>query len=307
MSTLKIKTLSILATTLLGSSLAWSQNQPVILAGERIAEPLVSQWIRDYLSLHPQAAIQFDHKAKDPVLRIEFTVPEESHPEWDHFSIARLAILPIANVNSPIASKYEKKGLDEKQIRALYFDDIYTEKDDVFDGLPYQVYTRLGASGIPLIFSASYGFEPHQLQGKAIAGNDFHVVQAVQKDPQAVTFSTSSLIFDSSTRQLKENLVVLPIDLDGNGRITEEEHIYENLDLLVNALQQLEPKAIDQLPIAHLRISVNFKNADKETLDFLKWILDEGQQSLAREGFLQPDRELLERERRKLDRIAYNQ
>lgn len=278
----------------------------VVISGEPLSGALVGQWISDYNQKN-KTKIVFDAKAKNANLNIEFDTPNDPAEGRDRFSIAKVAIVPVTKASSTIAQILEKKGLDEKRLKVLFFEDFLasTGKDD-FSEVPYQVYTRLGNSGIPTIFAHAFGYETSNIKGNAIGGNDFHVLHAMKNDTQAVSFNALNVLFDIDTRKPLAGLTILPVDLDGNNRVSDEESFYYDLDTIIQNLQDIDPKKINNIPIAQLQIVVDLKEINVETLHFLNWILENGQKHLAKYGFLQADTKTLEKERSSVHQFVIN-
>ena len=294
----------------IGSSLGISQETAiptVVISGEPLSKALVDQWISDY-SHNTGHKVVFNAKAKNSDLSIEFDGNGDSVVGADRFSVAKVAIVAVAKTNSAIAGALEKKGLDEKRLKALFFDDFLssTEKDD-FSRIPYQVYSRLGNSGVPTIFAHAFGYETSNIKGNAIGGNDFHVLNAMKNDTQAISFNALNVLFDVDTRKPLAGLTILPVDLDGNHKVSDDESFYHDLDTVIQNLQDIDPKKINNMPIAQLQIVVDLKEANPETLHFLNWVLKNGQKYLAQYGFLQPDIKTLEKERSAIDHLVINQ
>jgi phosphate transport system substrate-binding protein len=291
----------------LGSSIPGiSQETSVVVSGEPLAEALVKQWIADY-NKTTSSNITFKAKAKTSDLAIQFSNSEASSKDLKQFSIAKVAILPIAKSNSPIVLEVKKKGLDTKRLKALYFDDFLesTGKDD-FSKVPHQIYTRLGETGVPALFAKAFGYETSSIKGNGIGGNDFHVINAMKDDETAVSFNALNILYDAQTRQLVSGFTILPVDLNGNDKVSDDELFYDNLDTVIEKLQSLKPKDIRNIPIADLQLVVNVKESNQETLNFLNWILEHGQESLNKYGFLQPDTETLQKERLYVNQLVAN-
>ncbi|OYX24103.1 MAG: hypothetical protein B7Z06_09315 [Flavobacteriales bacterium 32-35-8] len=307
MKNIRLKiTFIVLLTTTLGIS--QETKQGVVISGEPLAEALVKQWILDY-SKNTSSNIAFKAKAKDSDLAVEFLNSETSKSNEDlkHFSIAKVAILPVAKSNAPIVLELKKKGLDENKLKALYFDDFLesTGKDD-FSKIPHQVYTRLGETGVPAIFAQAFGYETSSIKGNGIGGNDLHVINAMKADETAVSFNALNLLYDVQTRQAVTGFTVLPVDLNGNGKVSDDELFYQDLDAILGKLQSLNPKDIKNIPIGELQIVVNIKESNQETLNFLNWILVNGQASLSKYGFLQADTKTLKEERLYVNQLVAN-
>src|SRR5690606_35720371 len=300
MKNITLKTLKVTLVFMLSTVLGTSQetaSQEVVVSGEPLAEALVKQWILDY-NKSATGNIAFKSKAKESDLTIQFLDSDASNNDLKHFSIAKVAILPVAKSNSPIVLELKKKGLDENRLKALYFDDFLesTGADD-FSKIPHQVYTRLGDTGIPAIFAQAFGYQISNIKGNGIGGNDFHVLNAMKNDDTSVSFNALNILYDAQTRLALSEFTILPVDLNGNGKVSEDELFYQDLDAVLRKLQSLNPKDIKNIPIGELQIVVNIKESNQETLNFLNWILENGQDSLSKYGFLQPDTKTLDKER----------
>lgn len=297
-------TLLLLVNTI---SLIGQEGTPVVVSGEPLAEALVKQWISDY-NKSSESSISFKAKAKASDLSIQFVDSKEnSNDNLKRFSIAKVAILPIAKSNSPIVLEVRKKGLDKNKLKALYFDDFLelSEKDD-FSKVPHQVYTRLGDTGVPAIFAQAFGYETSSIKGNGIGGNDLHVINAMKGDDNAVSFNALNILYDVQTRRLISDFTILPVDLNGNGKVSEDEVFYDELDVVLEKLQNLKPKDIHNIPIAELQLVINVKESNQDTLNFLNWVLENGQEALGKFGFLQPDIETLQKERLYVNKLVAN-
>lgn len=304
LKTIKLTSLFVLSTTL-GISQE-SAKPTIVVSGEPLAQALVKQWILDYNKTNTGTII-FKSKAKKSDLAIEFIDSEKPNKDLKHFTIAKVAIVPVAKTTSQVAAEFGKKGLDKNELKSLFFDDfLATTGKNVFSKIPYQVYTRLGETGVPFIFSKAFGYQTSNIKGNAILGNDLHVLMAIQNDAQAVTFNALNLLYDPETRKPLKGLTILPVDLDGNDRVSSEESIYQDLDTALQHLQALNPKDIENLPIGQLQIVVNLKEANEQTLSFLNWILENGQQNLTKFGFLKPDVKVLQKESLAVNQLVLN-
>jgi phosphate transport system substrate-binding protein len=285
---------------------AQSTSQTIVVSGELMAETLVNEWAKDFEKAYPGVIVKFVPNAPNADLIVDFANTQDKKWSSEYFPIGRTVLVPVANSQSSIATAFGEKGLTKEEIKTMYFDDPFADEQKSIKDLAYQVYSRLGDSGIPAIFATAYGYSATQIKGKAIAGNDFHVIKAISKDTEAVSFTALNLVYDLTTRKVKDNLVVIPVDINGNGRITSDEKFYQTLDNVLSSLQLAENQANNTIPLATLRISSKTSAQHTPSLDFVKWILADGQNSLTRLGFLPADTDLLEKALVKLDRLAVN-
>lgn len=304
-----IKKIALTYALLSISLLVAQENSPkVVISGEKVLEDLVADWIVRY-NQHSKSSIVFEPKAKDAHLHIDFYGEEKARNDMEFFTVGKLAIVPVTNSGSDIASELEKKGLTENRIKALYFDDLLgSSKDADLPKTPYQVYTRLGDSGVPHIFAKAFGENPRNIRGKAIGGNDFHVLQAMERDPLGISFNTLNILYDQQTREPLKAFTIVPLDLDGNGKVTDDERVFGNLDMALQTIRETDKdRNRTGIVIANIRIALQKKVATSQAKDFLKWVVENGQESLTKNGFLKVDPDILEKERPLISELVLNQ
>jgi hypothetical protein len=206
--------------------------------------------------------------------------------------------LPVANSHSEFAKKYSAKGLNKDLIAQLFFHDIYADKEnqkEVKD--PFTIYTRLQKAGVPITFSNYFGYEQKDVKGKAIAGADEHLLKAVLRDSTGVSYLPLSLIYDVESRKVKNGITVLPVDLNGNDKVNDEEKFYDNLSVVTERLDNASPKQIKNVPIEYLHFSVDKKGASAGAVTFLRWVVRNGEKDLHDFGYLKPEPQKLEKDK----------
>jgi phosphate transport system substrate-binding protein len=285
------------------------ENKKVVITGVRFSYPMVQQWIKDYKEVNPGVDVVIESRTTtDPAkydLLIEAYEQDESVKEGrEYLYVARYSLLPFANANSEIAAKYEEKGFTKDLIKQIYFSDIYADKkDEKKVEANYTVYTRLQKAGAPITFSKYFGFQQSNIKGKAISGADEHLVKAVLKDSSAVSYSFPGLLYNLDNRKLLEGLVVIPVDADDNGRVSNDEKFYSNLDQVI---QELEKSELKNVPTEYIHLSIARYNINPEALKFLRWVLYNGQEKLNAYGFLKPDPKRFQQEKEKFEELASN-
>jgi phosphate transport system substrate-binding protein len=105
------------------------------------------------------------------------------------------------------------------------------------------------------------------------------------------------LIYDQQTRKAIDGLTVLPVDLNGNGRINDEEKFYSNVDQVIERLEKKAVADIKNVPIEYFHLSVDKQTVSQEAIDFLKWVSQNGKSDLHDYGFLLPETKNAENEK----------
>jgi len=198
-------------------------------------------------------------------------------------------VLPVANSNSAFAKTYSEKGLNKQLINQLFFHDLFADSEkeqEIKD--PYTIYTRLQKAGAPIVFTKYFGFEQKDIRGKAIAGSDEHLLKAILRDSTAVSYLPLTLIYDHTSRKPLTGLSVLPVDINGNDRISNDEKFYDDLTAVINRLEEEGSKDVKNIPIESLHFSVDKNKATSDAIEFLRWVIQNGQNSLHEFGYLLP-------------------
>jgi phosphate transport system substrate-binding protein len=283
------------------NSYAQSTDKKVVITGVRFAYPLVQQWIDSYKRVNPDAQIVIETRTVTDPEKYDLLIEAYEHDKSfkdtrNYYSLGRYALITIANSKSGVYKELENKGFSEKLIKQVFFHDVYAEKEKPLKS-NYTIYTRLQKAGAPITFASYFGFEQQNIKGKAIAGADEHLIKALQKDTTALSYSTLGLVFDPKTRQVVDGISVVPVDLDGNGKVGKDERIYESLDKVIEVL---EAGKVKNVPMGDLHISIGKNASNAEAEKFLQWVVANGQNDLHQFGFLHPDTKQLASQRQKL-------
>lgn len=291
------------------ASFAQSEGQAkkVVITGARFTYPLLQKWINEYKEVDPSVEVIINPRTtSDPAsydLLIEaYQLSKEVQEEREVITLGRYALFPIANSKSNFARTYAEKGLDRDLLKQIFFHDIYTHKEKQKQiKVPYTVYTRLQKAGPPITFAKHFGYEQQDIKGKAIAGADEHLIKALLKDSTGVSYNNLGIIYNAETKQVVSGLTILPVDLDDNGRITNDEKIYSSLD---NVLAKLESEEVKNVPIADFHLSIKKRGYNAEALKFLLWVIYNGQDDLNEFGFLKPDLKRFSEEKQKFEHLT---
>jgi phosphate transport system substrate-binding protein len=275
----------------------------IVVTGARFSYELVEKWIDDYNKVNPNVQIIVESRGSaDPlkydILAEVYEQDDEVKKNREYINVGRYAILPVATANSSFAKIYSEKGLNAELMNQIFFHDIFadTEKQKPVKAA-FNVYTRLQKAGVPTVFSNHFGHQQKDIKGNAIAGADAHLVKAVLRDSAGVTYLPLPLIYDEQTRKPIEGLTVLPVDLNGNKKVSDEEKFYGDLDVVIQQLEGAPVEEIKNIPIEYLHLSVDRQNASAEAVDFLKWVNQNGQKDLHRFGYLNPEAKRFEKEK----------
>lgn len=289
---------------------ATAQQSKIILTGSRFTYPLVERWMAEYTKLHPEVVIKInprggvDADSANLIINAHELSPEEIRPGYRVVNISRYILLPVASSKNPKVKEYQENGINEKTIKKIFFDkyDPFEEQEvskksiekdkTLLSGLT--LYTREQKACAPTTFARYYGFEQPDLRGKRIGGDDKHLIQAILKDSTGITYNNPGFIYDLKTRKVREGLTILPPDLNNNGKLDTEEKIYDNLDVLIAAL---EKKKLEGIVYGNINLSFpQDPGKNKALTEFVLWILKNGQQYIHEYSFLNLESDDLNRQ-----------
>lgn len=281
--------------TAIGQTKESSSNQKVVIVtGARISYKLIEKWIDEYSKVTPGVQIVVEWRGSaDPqkydVLAEVYEHPAEVKAKRQYITVGRYAVLPVATATSSFAKLYSTEGLTKQHITQIFFHDIFADKEKEKPiKAPYTVYTRLQKAGVPMIFSKYFGYEQKDIKGTGIAGADTHLIKALLRDSTGVTYLPSSMIYNESGKPT-EGLTVIPVDVNGNGKISDDEKFVDRFEKVVAKLETAEPNQIKNIPIDYLHLSVDKQNASAEAIAFLKWVNENGSPYLHTYGFFLPE------------------
>lgn len=269
---------------------AQSKQDYIYLSGTKFTYPLIEKWISEYTKINPgiRIKIQYNKQDNDSVnLRIvaHTLAPDEIKQDEVYLKVSKYALLPIVNERNYALKKEFKKGLNQDEFKNVFFENpnILLEADTQKTPA-YTVYTRANRSCSSVAFANHFGLKPNEIKGKKISGDDQYLTAAILKDTTGITYNSLGNIFDVKSRVPLKGLSILPIDINGNGKIDKEEQIYDNLDNLTQYLENnQDEKAI---PTDFVHFIVNKDHKSEALRDFIWWVVNDGQKFNHAYGFL---------------------
>ena len=137
------------------------------------------------------------------------------------------------------------------------------------------------SASVSQAFAKHFGLTKGDLRGKRIAGDDKYLLNAIQKDKLSVTFNNIAYLFDLNSRNLKQDISLIPLDVK-----RDQAEVLEsgNLDKII---QLIEAEEIESVPVENIAFALNAFNTDVDS--FLSWVVTDGQKYNNQSGFLKLD------------------
>ena len=236
-----------------------SQNDPIAagdtlkgeisFSGAFALYPMVVKWADEFRKLHPNVRIDISGggagkgmtdalaKVVDLGMVSREIYEVEAQKGALGFAVVKDAVVATINVANPHFDEICKKGLTKATAAALW-DNQYATYGDLLgieSTIPVHVYTRSDACGAAETWAIWFGKRQEQLQGTAVYG-DPGVSAAVQKDRVGIGYNNIAYAYDMRSHKPYEGLAVIPLDVNENGQIDEDEKFYENSADLIKAI-----------------------------------------------------------------------
>jgi phosphate transport system substrate-binding protein len=158
------------------------------------------------------------------------------------------------------------------------------------------IYSRSDACGAAEMWAKYLGKKQEDLGGVGVFG-DPGLAQAVKRDALGIGFNNIGYAYDAKTKKQIAGIRVLPIDLNGNGKIDADENFYESLNDLINAIAT---NKYPSPPSRELYFVSKGKPKSKVVIEFIKWVLTDGQKFVNDAGYITLPKDKLSSEMNKI-------
>ena len=200
------------------------------------------------------------------------------------FAVVKDAVVPTVNAANPLIRDIKAKGLKRNVALSLWSGKCKTWGNvlGTTSKVPVHGYTRSDACGAAETWAAWFGKRQEDLEGTAVFG-DPGVASAVQKDKVGIGFNNIAYAYDQKTRRPYAGLAIIPLDVNGNGKIDPEENFYDNSLSLIKAIVSGK---YPSPPARNLFLVSNGVPKKPEVIEFIKYILTEGQKYANATGYI---------------------
>ena len=211
--------------------------------------------------------------------------PEEVKAGAFYIPVVKDAVFPMMSEENPVF----QKGLSEKGMKKGTLIDLWIKGKELTWGeiagsnLKHKihVYTRSDSCGAAETW-AQYleGKKQEDLQGIGVYG-DPGLAEAVRKDPLGIGYNNLNYAYDFKTGLPPAGLRIVPVDLNGNGKLDPE----EDLRTKNRAIQAIAAGIYPSPPARDLYLLTK-GNVKGLTKDFIRWILMDGQKYVEEIGYI---------------------
>jgi phosphate transport system substrate-binding protein len=259
--------------------------------------PMVVKWAEEFRKVYPKTRVDVSaggagKGVADALVGLvnvgmvsREVTQEEVRQGAFYVPVVKDAVFPMMSDQNPVFDK----GLSKKGIKKKTFIDLWIEGREMTWGeivgsepkYKVHVYTRSDSCGAAETWAQYLGGKRQEdLQGIGVYG-DPGLAEAVRKDPLGVGYNNLNYAFDFKTGLPPKGLMVVPVDLNENGKIDPG----EDLNTKIKAIQAIASGAYPSPPARDLYLVTKnyFKDPARE---FVRWILTEGQKYVGETGYI---------------------
>jgi phosphate transport system substrate-binding protein len=284
----------------------------ITITGAFALYPLAVKWAEEFRKIHPNVKIDVSaggagkgitdvlSNVSDIAMVSRDLNPEEMKKGAFPYTVTKDAVVPTVSANNPILFDLLVKGIKKEALDNLFIKGEYKyweQATGIKTKMPVHVYTRSDAAGAAETWAKYFGKKQEDLLGIGVYG-DPGQAQAIKKDPAAIGFSNIVYVYDLKTKEQTHGLIVLPIDLNSNGKIDTYENFYRTMDELIAAIAAGK---YPSPPARDLYFVTKGKPGNNSIAgEFIKWVLTAGQHYVHENGYINLTPETLKSELTKI-------
>lgn len=284
----------------------------ISLSGAFALYPMTVKWAEEFKKLNPGVKIDISAggagKGMTDVLNNMVDIgmvsreiyPEEVKKGALGIAVTKDAVVPVISALNPSLNEILAVGLKPEACNDIWITGKFKTWNQAFNAkskTPIHVYTRSDACGAGEVWAKYFGNKQEDLLGSGVFG-DPGLALAVKKDPLGIGYNNIGYVYDFKSKQQIPGIRVVPIDLNKNGKIDPEENFYNTMDELIDAIAKGK---YPSPPARDLYFVLNKKPTAKVLIEFIKWVLSDGQRYVNETGFINLSKEKLEGEFKKIN------
>jgi len=279
----------------------------ITLSGAWALYPMAVRWAEEFQKTHP--GVKFDIGAGGAgkgmadclagvvdigMVSREIYAEEVKKGAW-WVSVTKDAVVPTVNADNPARELLLKKGVTREDLIRVYITGEIKAWGEVTGGAissPVQVYTRSDACGAAQTWAEYLGGKQEDLLGVGVYG-DPGLAEAVRQDRNGTGYNNINYAYDAKTRKQVAGIAILPIDLNADRVITEDEDFYLYRDDITGAIAD---GRYPSPPARDLHFVCRGRPEKEAVTEFIKWVLTDGQQYVPESGYIKLTDEKLKAE-----------
>ncbi len=270
----------------------------ITISGAFALYPLTVKWGQEFQKIHPKVTLNISAggagkgmadaltKMVDVGMYSKEVSPEEKAKGAWYIAVSKDAVLPTINTANPVIKELKAKGLTKQKFFDIFISGkirTWGEATGTRSNVKLESFTRSDACGAAEMWARYLqGKKQEDLQGLGVNG-DPGIADAIRRNAGGIGYNNLNFVYDMNTRKPYEGIDVVPLDMNGNGKIDPEENFYGSLDQVMTAIRN---GVYPSPPARDLYLVSAGKPTNKVVLAFLNWILTDGQKYLSEAGYV---------------------
>jgi phosphate transport system substrate-binding protein len=267
-----------------------------LISGAYALYPLIFRLAEEFMLIHPGVKIELKKAATGEgitdLLSGKCQLAMISRPLTDEeinagiwvIPVAKDGVAPIINQKNPHIEKIIDEGISPDEFMQIFTSGkqlawgeiLGTDSKDKIT-----VYTRADESGAAEIWAGFIYKKATDLKGIGVTGDD-EMIKSIQENPHAIGFCNFSYAFDTATGERIKDIQIVPCDLDFDNKIDRVEIPFKNIE---EAHRSLWLGFFPDQLCRELTLGSAGKPTDPAIIEFLFYVLGEGQLSVGKSGF----------------------
>lgn len=227
--------------------------------------------------------------------------PDDEEIEEGLFAVPMLidTVVGTVNADNPVIDEIQEQGLSREDLEDVFTREVETwgELLDVDEDEEIEVYGRSDASAAYKKWGDFLGGEDdayteNELEELADANHDGdqRVAEAIGSNENAVSLNNINYVYDLDSGELEGDIRPIPLDLDGDDTISEEEDFYTTREEFLVAVEEGTYPA----PPAREMFLASNGAFEGEAKEFVEWVLTDGQDHVRENGYVPLEEDRLE-------------
>jgi len=268
----------------------------ISISGAFALYPITVKWAQEFKKLHPKVVFNISAGGAgkgitdalsglvDIGLASRDIDPAEVKKGAYTIYVTKDAVVPTFNTGNPDAAELLAKGVKKDQFLNVFVTGNIKNWKQLAGkvSVPIHIYTRSDAAGAGETWAKYFGKKQEDLLGVGVYG-DPGLATAVKRDPTAIGYNNIAYLYDLKTRKQVAGVHALPIDVNGNGKIDQDENFYGTIDELTDAIAAGK---YPSPPARNLGFLFKGKPKKKELVEFVKYVLTTGQKFVDENGYI---------------------
>lgn len=277
------------------------------LSGAFALYSLAVKWADEFKKLHPNVRIDISAggagkgmtdalaKVVDIGMVSREIYPEEVKKGAYGIAVTKDAVIPTISENNPFLKDILARGLKKEAANNIFITGkviTWGQAIGIKNNSPIRVYTRSDACGAGETWAKYFGRKQEDLLGVGVFG-DPGLALAVKKDALGIGYNNIAYAYDQKTKKPFPGIRIIPIDLNNNGKIDTDENFYNTSDELTDAIAAGK---YPSPPARDLYFVTSGKPANPLLMEFIKWVLTDGQKYVPETGYINLSKDKLAKE-----------